>query len=155
MINQLKLSETHPSFSQSISLRTCSVNAILWLMLSVSLCPNLITLSFLSKLNISIILHRRQLLLYYLLVPIDPGRNVIVSSRPTFLSKNPAEFLFGSAGLERIGNVEVVDPVVVGSRDDLLRQIRIVAAKDLGRSWMRSNLLFLIIEFFFFRFVLS
>jgi hypothetical protein len=36
----------------------------------------------------------------------------------------------------------VVDPVVVGSRDDLLRQIGIVAAKDLGRSWMRLNLFF-------------
>ena len=77
--------------------------------------------------------------MYYLLVPVDPGGNVIVSSRPTFLPENPAEFLLGSAGLERIGHVEVVDPVVVGSRDDLLSQIGIVAAKDLGRSWMRLN----------------
>ncbi len=45
VINKLKLSEAHLAFLQSTNLKACLANIISRFMLSVSLCPKLITLS--------------------------------------------------------------------------------------------------------------
>ena len=49
-----------------------------------------------------------------LLVPVNPGRDVVAPPWPAFLPQDAAKLLLGPAHLVRVRDVEVVDAVVIG-----------------------------------------